>query len=224
MEGYSLFDYWFILYRRRKTVYLIIFFSLVFSAILSYVLPNVYEAESVFFVPSKSDSLTFSTGSADPKQVTRAPLSPEPKGELLKVYLGILDSEILRQKVHAVFPQKSIRHLKNDVDFHGGSNFLLKDYVRDPDPKLGADIANAYVRLFNETLNSYSLKVTVENRIAMEKQLVETRPKLAAARNALVAFQQKNKINTVDEESQNLTRMKTDMEKSLEEANVKSQE
>lgn len=224
MEGYSLFDYWFILYRRRKTVYLIIFFSLVFSAGLSLVLPEVYEAESVFFVPAKTNSLTFSSVSSDPKQITRAPLVPEAKGEQLKIYLGILDSEILRQKVHAVFPQKSIRRLKKDVDFHGGSNFMLKVYVRDADPKMGADIANTYVRLFNETLNGYSLKVTDENRTAMERQLIETRPKLTAARNALVAFQQKNKINTVDEESQNLTRMKTDLEKSMEEANIKSQE
>lgn len=223
MTGYSLYDYWFILYRRRKTVYLIVLFSLIFSAILSWVIPEVYEAKTVFFVPSKPDALTFfSNGEAG--QVARSPLIPEPKGEVQKIYLGIFESDALRKKVKETYPQKSLRELKKDVDFHGSSNFLLEIYVRDHNPVLAAEIANTYVQYFNQMLNDYSLGMAVEKRKSMEREFVETQKKLNAARAALAGFQSQNKIAKIEEESQHLTALKTDFQKSLEEAEVRGRE
>lgn len=222
MAGYSLYDYWFILYRRRKTVYLIVLFSLAFAALLSWLIPNVYEAKSVFFVPSKPDSVTFFSGESN--QIARSPLIPEPKGEFQKIYLGIFESEALRKKVRETFPQKTLRELKKDVDFHGSSNFLLEIYVRDHDPVLAAEIANSYVRYFDQMLNDYSLGMAVEKRKAMERELIETQKKLAQARSALAGFQSENKITKIDEENQHLTGLKTDFQKSLEETEVRSRE
>jgi uncharacterized protein involved in exopolysaccharide biosynthesis len=223
MTGYSLYDYWFILYRRRKTLYLIVFFAMAFSAFLSWVLPETYEAKTVFFVPSKPDSLTFFSNGAT-AQSARTPLIPEPKGEFQKIYLGIFDSDTLRKKVKERFPEKTLRELKKDVDFHGSSNFLLEIFVRDHDPKQAAEIANTYVQYFNQMLNDYSLKMAVENRKSMEKEFLETQKKLTAARGALIGFQADNKISKVDEESVHLIGLRTDFQKSLEEAQVRAQE
>ncbi len=223
MNGYTLYDYWFILYRRKKTVFLIIFFSVVFAAILSWLLPKVYQAKSVFFVPSKSDSLTFFSNT-DTRQIARFPLVPEARGEQQKIYLGMLDSESLRKKINADFSQKSLHELKKDVDFKSGSDFLIEVYVRDHNPKQAADIANAYVRLFNQTLSSYSLSITVENRKAMQRQLQETQQKLEVARSALADFQRENKLTKIDEDSGNVIKLKNEFEKEFSETEVKLHE
>src|SRR5262249_27933957 len=108
MESYSLYEHWYVLYCRKKIIGLVVLFSVIFSVILSFYLPEIYEAKTVFFVPSKPDSLTFFSG-VDTLQVTRMQLIPEPRGEIQKAYLGFLKSETLRRKVHEAFPQKAFK-------------------------------------------------------------------------------------------------------------------
>ncbi len=223
MNGYTLYDYWFILYHRRKTILVITLSTLAFAALLSWLLPPVYQATSVFFVPAKPDSLTFFSAS-DPKQVARSPLVPEPRGEQQKIYLGILESEALRKKVREAFPQKTNRDLKRNTDFRSGTNFLLEVYVRDRDPQVAADLTNAYVKFFNQTLNGFSLRTSVEQRRSMERELIETQEKLGTARIALAEFQRRHPLAIVDEDSQNLTQFRTDLEKSFGETRVKLKE
>jgi|SRR5579863_968894 len=223
MDGYTLYDYWFILYRRRWTVLLIVLFSLGFAGILSWVLPPVYQAKSVFFVPAKSNALAFFSG-ADSMRVSRFLLAPEARGEQQKIFVGMLDSEALRQKVRELYPRKSLRSLKKDIDFKSGSDFLIEVYARDRDPKQAAGIANAYVRLFDRTLNSYSLNTTAGDLATMKQELAETEKKLAAARQNLTSFLQENKIAKVDQESDTLVKFRNELQKDSEETKVKLEE
>ncbi|MGB4066595.1 MAG: hypothetical protein WBK08_01060 [Nitrospira sp.] len=220
MNTYTLFDYWYVLYRKRSTIGLIVLFAIVFAVGLSWLLPSIYQPQTVFFIPSKPDSLTFySENSAG--QVARVLLIPEAKGEQQKVYLGMLESASLRERVHEMFPQKSIRELKRDVDFETGSDFLLKVYVRDKDASVAADIANAYVQLFDETLSGYSLQATERKQVELENQLVDTRAKLSNARTELASFQKSNKLTKVEEKSEGLTKYRQELEKEIEDLKVK---
>lgn len=223
MNSYTLYDYWWVLYKRKYVILLTAAWSVAFAAVLSLMLPDIYEAKAVFFVPSKPDALTFFSG-AGSTQVTRAPLVPDTRAGVQKTYLGILESDGMRAKAHEAFPQRTLRELRRHVDFKTGDNFMLRVYVRDRDPALAARIANHYVENFNQMVNAYSLKSTVENRTALKQLLGETQEKLATARAALANFQRENKVALVKEESQDLTKLKNDFVKQLDDANVKAQE
>ncbi|MDD2760464.1 MAG: GNVR domain-containing protein [Methylomonas sp.] len=222
-EGYNIYDYWYILYTRRKVIYLMMICSVVIAAIISWILPPLYEAKNVFCVPARSDILTLYS-SQDTKQVSRSPLLPESRGEAQIIYLGLLDSDFLRNKVQAMFPQKTVSQLKRNVDFRSGTNFQIKIYVRDREPQLAMQIANAYVALFNETLNGYSLKVTTENRISIENELQETQTKLIAARKQLLTFKVENKIALEEEELRSLTSQRTEHYKAIEDTQLSFEE
>lgn len=220
MDAYTLYDYWYVLYRKRVTIYLVVALAVLFSAVLSWLLPAVYEPRTVFFIPSRPDSLTFysETGSA---QVARGPLMPEARGEQQKVFLGMLESSALRDKIHEQFPGKSVHALKRDVDFESGDDFLVEVHVRDRDPQVAADIANAYAKAFDDTLSGYSLQATERKRVETDRQLKETRTKLAEARQELAKFQKANRVGKVEEKSEGLTKYRQDMEKELDDLVVK---
>ena len=220
MEGHTLYDYWYVLYRKRLMIFLIVLFSVLFSLVLSWLLLPVYQPRAIFFVPSKPDSMTFYSANGA-TQMARVALVPEARGEQQKVYLGMLASVTLQQKVHELFPQKSLRAIKKDVDFESGDDFLVQVHVRDRDPKVAADMANAYVRLFDETLSGYSLQATERKRVEMEKQLVDTRTKLSTARGELANFQKGNKLANVDEKSDSLSKYKAELEQEIEDFRVK---
>lgn len=227
LDAYTIYDYWYILYLKRNVIYLIILFSVLFAGLISWILPPLYEAKAVFFVPARSDILTLYSNQ-DTRQISRSPLLPESRGEAQIIYLGLLDSDDLRNKIHELFPQKSVSQLKKNVDFRSGTNFQIKVHVRDRDPQLAMQIANTYVSLFNETLNSYSLKLTTENRALIEKELGETQAKLKEARNRLLDFKAQNRIALEDEELRNLSQQRAqylkttdDTQLSLDEASRK---
>ncbi|WP_150049847.1 MULTISPECIES: GumC family protein [Methylomonas] len=214
-QEYNLYDYWYILHAKRKVIYLLIVSAVLIATVTSLLLPSLYEARAVFFVPARSDILTLYS-SQDTRQVSRSPLLPESRGEAQIIYLGLLDSDYLRERIHAMFPQKSVSQIKRNVDFRSGTNFQIKIHVRDSDPKLAMDIANAYVSLFNETLNGYSLKLTTENKSAIEKELEETQKKLHDAKRRLIEYKAENRIAMEDEELKNLTLQRAQHLKSIE--------
>jgi len=222
-EGYNLYDYWYILYARRKIIYLMMVSSILIAAAISWMLPPLYEAKVVFFVPARSDILTLYS-SQDTKQVSRSPLLPESRGEAQIIYLGLLESDYLRNKVQSLFPQKSVSNLKRNVDFRSGTNFQIKIYVRDGDPKLATDIANAYVKLFNETLNGYSLKLTAENRTSIENELQETQTKLTTTRRQLLEFKAENRITMEEEELKRMTLQKSELKNAIDDTQLSLEE
>ena len=59
MDGYTLFDYWLVVYRRKWWIVAITLLSAAFAIALSLVIPSVYEAKCLFFVPSKPNRSIF---------------------------------------------------------------------------------------------------------------------------------------------------------------------
>lgn len=218
-EGYNIYDYWYILYARRTTIYLMVICSVLLAAAISWMLPPLYEAKVVFFVPARSDILTLYS-SQDTTQVSRSLLLPESRGEAQIIYLGLLDSDFLRNKVQALFPRKTVTQLKRNVDFLSGTNFQIRIYVRDRDAKLAMEIANAYARLFNETLNGYSLKLTTDNRMSMEKELLETRNKLMTTKKALLQFKAENRLTLEEEELKSMILQMHELKKEFDETQL----
>ena len=220
MDGYTLFDYWLVVYRRKWWIVAITLLSAAFAIALSLVIPSVYEAKCLFFVPSKPNVLSYFS-EADARQNTRSALVPEAKGETQKIYLGLLNSDTLRQAISTRFPGKSVASLKRSIDFKSNREFMLEVYARDRDGAVAADIANAYTELFDKTLNDYSLQAQVVNRASMEDQLTRSTAALDTAQAALLNFQIEHKVRAIDEEIETLIRQRRDYTKELSDASLR---
>ncbi|MFV1951242.1 MAG: GumC family protein [Nitrospinota bacterium] len=200
MEERTLADYWFVLYTRKKTIYLIIIIAILFAVYFSYTLEKVYEATTVFFIPRGFDVFSFFDSEAN-ENIIKGPLLPIPQQNIHAAFVGILRSRTVAQKVRDKFPQKSLKSLlKKDVDFIVSSEYLLKVYVRDKDPQLAADVANAYPISFNEILQQFSANPILKRKNNLEKQINEVEPKLAESNKGLERFREANKTVSLREE------------------------
>ena len=224
MEEQTLLDYWLVLYRRRKSIAVVIISAILVAWILSRVLPPVYEAKAVFFVPMKPDSVSFYTPDAS-QQMARSPLMPSPREDASAAHIGVLKSRAIAQLVHNDFPQKSIGALsRKDVDFSLSNEYMLEVYVRDKDPELAAGIANAYVKRFNDLMAGYSIDSTSQNILSIETQVKDTSKRLEQAKKNLRNFQEANRTTSLDEETRQLISEKTNFQIKLEDTRVKLKE
>jgi uncharacterized protein involved in exopolysaccharide biosynthesis len=224
MEEQTLLDYWLVLYRKRKSIAVVMITAIILAYILSYLLPPVYEAKAVFFVPSTPDIISFYSSDVS-RQMARGPLVPSREEESSAAHIGVLKSKAIAQLVNKDFPQKSINALlRKDVDFNLSNEYMLEVYARDKDPELAAGIANAYVKYFNELMAGYSLDPTSQQILSIERQIKDTEKQLDKARKELQNFQEASRTTSLDEETRQLISEKTNFQIKMEDARVKLKE
>ena len=152
----TLLDYWFTLYKRRYVIGLIMLSSLATTLAISLLLPPVYEAKAVFFVPQRPSSSTF-LGSPEGSAIAKTTLIPDPSENSNAPYLGILKSKALAELVKTEYPDKSVDDLKRrDTNYVLTNEYLIEVYARDEHAADAAGIANAYVRHFNRIMQGIS--------------------------------------------------------------------
>ncbi|MFO0730624.1 MAG: hypothetical protein U0361_06470 [Nitrospiraceae bacterium] len=120
MDAYTLYDYWYVLYRKRVTIYLIVLARSSSPQDSAGCSGSTSRGQSSSFLETGLDDLLlgklFRAGGA-------LAADARGEGEQQKVYLGMLESSDLRERVHAKFPQKSLQEIKRDVDFESGGRF-----------------------------------------------------------------------------------------------------
>jgi uncharacterized protein involved in exopolysaccharide biosynthesis len=215
MEERTLFDYWMVLYRRRWIILTVVLFALFMSLFLSWQLPPIYEARALFFVPKQPDAAIFFSGDAQ-KTLPRTVLFPASREEENAAYIGILKSDALAMRVKQEFPLKHLQDLAKNVDVELSNEFMLQVFVRDRDPQLAADIANAYFRHLNRSMQLFSDNPTGRNKQAIEAQLTETNHNLAMSRKALAEFQAGKGIGDLSQQTSELVKQKSSFETTLE--------
>ena len=175
-EEATLYDYWLALYQRKRAILMVTLMSAFFAYGISMVLPPVYEAKSMFYMPPTTTTLYTVSGS--PSQVDRAPLMPVAEEKAAGLHLGILKGERVSTKVLKQFPHKTYRYLRNNVDFVLSEYFMTEVYVRNEDPDEAAAIANfypiAYLDFHRQAISQRSdLNVqALEEQIGLTEQLL----------------------------------------------------
>lgn len=219
----TLLDYWLLLYS-RKWIILIITLSAVATAwVISVILPPVYEAKAVFFVPKEQDTATFYTPPAG--SMARSPLTPVPNEDPQAPYIGILKSKAVADLVQKEFPHKSVSDLmRKDLDFVLTNEYLIEVYSRDRDPVKAAGIANAYVKYFNQLMAGYSLPAQSKTQIILEGEISDNQQKLFQAQESLEAFMERSGTANIDEETKQLIIHKANFESQLDKARVEYNE
>lgn len=223
MEQKTLLEYWFVLYSRKWLILIIILSAMITAWVVSSLLPSVFEAKAVFFVPKEPDTTTFFT--APGGSMVRSPLAPLPSEDPQGPYIGVLKSKTIAGLVHKEFPQKRVEALlRKDMDFVLTNEYMIEVYARDKDPGLAAAIANAYVRYFNQLMGGYSLPPQSQTQVTIEEEISNNQKRLLEEMEALKAFQEKNRTANLDEEVRQLISQKTTFESQLERAQVEYNE
>jgi len=211
----TLFDYWLVLYERKWIIGIILLSTLATVWFLSMILPPVYEAKAVFFVPTKPDSVTFLA--APGVSTAKTPLVPEAKEEPQAPYIGILKSKAIAELVQEEFPHKTVTDLRRrDMDFVVNDEYLLEVYARDRDPKMAAGIANAYLKYFNELMQGYPENLQMHIRESLERQIEKTEEELLSARMELEEFKRENNTVSIDEETKQYISMKMNFKNKID--------
>lgn len=185
----------------------------VVAVVVSLCLPNIYSATTRILPPQQDASglMGMLMGAAGGMGSVAADLLG--KGTPADMYVGILNSEAVsdriidRFKLMEVYDQKyrveTYKQLDKNVDIAAGKkDGIISITVSDEDPKRAAGIANAYVDELGKLLVRLNITGAGQNRSFLEERLGKARADLAAAEDALKAFQAKNKIFSVSDQAQ----------------------
>jgi len=211
-------SYWVALYRHRYVILLVAVLTAVIATLASFMLPPVFEAKTVFFVPDGSLAVSFLSDDTTRQLATDSKLPPiaEVGGA---PYLGLLKTKTIAERVHARFPAKPIaKMLRSDVDYELTDEYMIILYSRDRDPVLAANCANAYVEELNVLLNESSRASATEDAALIQRELDDSLAKLTEAEAALVAFETEHAIPSVQEQVKQLSDLQSQLDLELEQA------
>lgn len=218
MEPGTLSDYWLALYSHKKTILLTGLMAGAFAYVLSVLLPPVYEAKSAFYLPYQP-SMDRSGDSS--RALVPSALLPLPEEKSSGVNVGILQSKDIARAVQAKFPGKPLKFFSKNVDFKVGQGFAIEVYVRDRDPALAAQIANAFPVAFDEFQSKALTQRSLGAERALRTQLEQVNRELSEGRRGIQAYKEQNSIVSSAEEAERLDLAKTfEQELKVTRANV----
>jgi polysaccharide biosynthesis transport protein len=220
MQERSLLDYWLIVYERRVVVYLVIVTSIISAFLIGELVTPIYEARSALYIPAKLASVSYVAGGST-ATLAREPGSPLAKEADYKPYMGMLKSVQIAQIVNAKYPMKSVtKLLRSDVDFEVTDELVVRVYSRDPDPKLAADVANAYVEALNKILTDSSQAQVYGEPEYIKSALSRINGELQKAQSELRLFEEKHHLANLDAELAALSTKKTALQDKADETLV----
>lgn len=145
----TLYDYWQDIYERKVLLLIVVISAALFGYLISLALPPLYEAKATFYAPSNL-SLPAYTRSDSAGHFAQGPFLPTADEKAAAVDIGILLSMDMYRTLHEKFPQREVAALKKNIDVTVSGEFMIDVHVRDKDPQLAADIANAMPALYRE--------------------------------------------------------------------------
>ncbi len=104
---------------------------------------------------------------------------------------SIQDALIRRFKLQQRYNKKYMESTRNELENNSlistGKDNIITIQLNDKDPKVAADIANAYVEELSLLLNRLAITEAQQRRVFFEKQLADTKIKLNEAEKALTS-------------------------------------
>ena len=195
----------FIMAARKRRFFLFVLSVGILAAIVSYLLPNIYEANTKILLPQQAPSLASAlTGSSlaglagGAKDLTSALKNPA------DVYVAMLQSRTVADSILDRFQLQSIYHSKRRMDARktlAGNVIITSDKggiisitVHDKDAARSAQIANGFVEELGKMNQRLAVTEAGQRRLFYEKQLEGEREALAQAEAALVHTQQSSRL------------------------------
>ena len=182
----------------------------IITAIYSLLLPNIYTAKAMILSNDEGGGM-MSTMLAQMGGLASLAggMGGATKADL---YIAIMKSETVKDslidrfKLMELYKAKLRTSVYNALDgksviSSGKKDGIITIAVSDKDPKLAADIANAYVEELGKRAIKLGMTGAGMNRVFLEERLVKAKVDLAAAENTLKSFQTKNKAMAVTDQA-----------------------
>lgn len=197
---------------KRKIILFPIIFGLA-GVIISFLLPNIYIANTKLLPPQQNQS----TASVMPSQLVGlaggagAALGLKNPNDL---YIALLKSRSVADKLIAQFDlqnrygQKYLENtriqLSQRTSIVSGKDGIITIEVEDKNPKIAADIANTYVKELSVLTSKFALTEASQRRAFYEKQLELTKDRMIVAENTLAENMPTSGLISVDTQSKAL--------------------
>ena len=178
----TLYDYWMDIYRRFWLILLTTAAAAGFSWYLSASLPPLYESKTVFYLPINISVPRYTSAADSAGSIAQSPFVPATEKKQASVGIGILRSKDVFRGLAAQFGGRSPSELEKNVDIKVSREFMLEVYVRDRDPRLASEIANAFPKIFEEFQRARIREYMLAVRAAAAKGLAAIECRIATMR------------------------------------------
>src|SRR5437879_3911824 len=210
----NLLDYWRVIRKQRRMLIRLFCSAVLLAMVVSLLLPKVYESTASILpqIDSKEGmglgSLLALSGSggaggagalAQGLGITLPGMPATPTD----IFVAMLKSRIMADAVIKQFDlmklyndktmQDARKDLESDTKITVSKEKVIKVTVEAKSPQLASDIANFYVTNLDRLNRSLNVTKSGQNRVFIEKRLVDTKTNLVKAEEALREFQTKNK-------------------------------
>lgn len=215
-QGFSLLDLLIVLARRKRFILGFTLGVAVLTAIIAFLVPNQYTAETVVLPPSQNSSLAGAVmtqlGGGALASMAGASLGIKNPGDM---YVSLFrtrtveDAVIRRFGLMARYKDKRLTDARRDFEVHATVSLGMKDGliridVHDRDPKLAADIANGYVDEFRKLSANLAITEASQRRLFFQQQLNEAKDNLAGAEEAMKRTEQSTGVLQIDSQARSL--------------------
>jgi len=210
----NLLDYWRVLKKRGWMILGLTFVSVFVAGFYTYfMMTKIYESKASILAPKESGG-----GGAGLAAALAASGAGQFLGGLLPgggsnkdVFVAILKSRTMAQDLverfnlkeyyKAKYTEDTIKGLQGATDISVSKEGVISVKVEDKDPKLAADIANAYVTNLDRLFAKLGTTDASRQRAFITDRLEKTEKALRQAEEALRRFQENNKAIVVQEQA-----------------------
>jgi tyrosine-protein kinase Etk/Wzc len=217
VDELNLLDILAILLVRKRFIGLITLAATLLTAIIVFILPNMYTAESVVLPPTQNSSLSSALlgqlgGSGALASMAGASLGIKNPADM---YVALFRSRTVEDTLIERFGLMARYHKKNMFDTRkkfedrtsvilGAKDGLIRVEVTDRDPKFAAQLANAYVDEFRKHSDSLTMTESSQRRAFFEQQLKEADGNLAKAEQEMKGTEQSTGVLQLDSQARAL--------------------
>lgn len=214
---FQMFDCLIVLAKRRRFIFWFTGAAAVLAIIVALLLPNRYTAETLVMPPAQNSSLGSAllgqfAGSGSLAAIAGAGLGIRNPADM---YVSLfrsrtVEEEVIRQfGLMARYRDKKMADTRRDFEDHstvvlGVKDGLIRVTITDRDPKLAADIANAYVDDFRKLSEHLAITEASQRRMFFQQQLVEANKNLATSEEALKHTEQSTGVLQIDSQARSL--------------------
>jgi len=216
LAGGHLFDYLYILVKRRRFIIKTVLAVGILAAALSLLMPNWYMATASVLPPKRPGGLlSLLEGSGFSSLLRNLPgISGRfGSGQETYSYIAILQSRTAMERVVRKFDlmavydisdssmDKAVRALRNNATFDFASEGNVVIAVLDKDRQRAADMANYFVDLLNELSVQLGTQEARNNLEFVERRYLQNQQDLKNTEDSLKAFQQRYGIYALPEQT-----------------------
>lgn len=210
-----LFDYLYVLAKRRKYIINAILITGVITVIITLLLPNWYTATASVLPPKRPGGLLSMLEGGFSSLIKNLPGLGGRLGGSQEAYsyLAILQSRTAMERVVQKFDlikvyetrknslDDTIKELRKNCEFEYATEGNITITVSDKDPQRAADMANYFIELLNELSMQLGTQEARQNREFIERRYHQNLVDLKSAEDRMKVFQQKYGIYELTEQT-----------------------